>query len=933
MHTPDELLAMVNQILNQVQDDSAALEPWSRTEEGRQVIQFIVQVGKYNTTVGQGQDILIGDHLDRALLEEVRDLLRSQLTPPPPDIDWQQVSRSLLNEQIQRLTTNPLTHAEGIAYRTEQVYVPLGLVERKKVPRRGEEVSPEQGSLLYKETEITRKFEHEDFLEQVLRQGQSPRSGGRRIAVIGEPGAGKTTLLQQMARWVAEHIEGAISIWVSLADLQGRSLEDYLLEQWLPAVVQQQGQAEASTLVKDALVEQFRAGQVWLLLDGVDEMPVAEGNPLGEMERQVRLGGLLAQARIVLTCRLNLWDGDRHALDTFDVYRTLEFAYPTQVEQFIGQWFGALPEAQVGQAERLRGALRQPGKERLQDLVKNPLRLTLLCFNWYLGKGTLPETKAGLYEQFVADFYEWKPEQFPTTAEQRRRLNAALGELAREAIDKEGTRFRLRYDFVCEFLGEPDEPGSLFQLALQFGWLNKVGMDADNPRKAVYAFFHPTFQEYFSALVIDDWHNFLGHIPKHPSNRYTRYRVFEPRWKEVILLWFGRLDIKKELKESFIEALIDFEDECGGFYWHQTYFLAASCLAEFVDSKYISEIVNQVIDWGFGLYTTFLDPINENARAVLARTNRSVLLNTFSNLLDTDLGERELLQMAMRLGEIDPGNLNSINYLIKLINMQEIDEHDRWIAIYQLGKVGEASGNSEAICALTVLLNTIRDDEILWRSATSLVKISPHNPQGIKTLTRLLQSDKDDSIRLAAARNLIQVAPDNPISEETLIDLADNSQDEAIRSSAVLSLKDFRKNVPGASRASKGLLEKYENQYLISLAHDELDEDCSEEYLEKYSEEDNWSLGEIEPTNLDSVNMLLDLVCNNSSRDTIFSAAWSLREINHETFFPRVVTGLKDCIRQQLTEDDFERYRCCYAVVWHCAQNMSYPNFHKAWHQ
>jgi predicted NACHT family NTPase len=60
----------------------------------------------------------------------------------------------------------------------------------------------------------------------------------------------------------------------------------------------------------------FGAGRVWLLLDGVDEMPVAAGSPLGEMGRQVRLGGLLEQARLVLTCRLNLWDGDRHALDS-----------------------------------------------------------------------------------------------------------------------------------------------------------------------------------------------------------------------------------------------------------------------------------------------------------------------------------------------------------------------------------------------------------------------------------------------------------------------------------------------------------------------------------------------------------------------------------------------------------------------------------------
>lgn len=868
---------------------------------------------------------IAGQSVQGQVVETLRQLLQGSLCPIA--IDWQQVSRSLLDEQIQRLTTNPLTRAEGIAYQTQQVYVPLGLVERKRQSRRREDVSPEQGSLLYEETEITQKFEHEAFLEEVLRLGRSPRSGGRRIAVIGEPGAGKTTLLQQVARWVSENIEGAIAIWVSLADLQGRSLEDYLLEQWLQAVVQQQGRADASTQVKDAFVAQVQQGRVWLLLDGVDEMAVSSGNPLSEMERQVRLGGLLGQMRLVLTCRVNLWDGDRHALDTFDTYRTLEFDYPGQVEQFVERWFEALPEAQVGQAEKLCVALRQPGKERMRDLVKNPLRLTLLCFNWYLGEGTLPETKAGLYEQFVADFYEWKRELFPTMGEQRRRLNAALGELAREAIDKEETRFRLRYDFVSGFLGEPDEPDSLFQMALRLGWLNQIGVDTENRRKAVYAFFHPTFQEYFAALAISDWHYFLNHFPEEPSNQDARYRIFEPHWEEIIFLWFGRPSIKKESKESLIEALIGFEDRCEEFYWHQAYFLTAQCLTEFVDSKYANEIVNQLIDWGVGLYTTFLDPINENARAVLRNTNRSVLITILANLLDTDLNESELLQIAIRLGEIDPGNLDAIRFLIKLINMQEIDEHDRWVAIYQLGNVGTASSNPEAIYVLTGLLNTTKDDEILWRAATSLGEIDPHNLLAIKVLVCLSQSNKNDSIRLSAARNLIQVSPSQLISKETLTDLACNTQDREICSLAIFYLKEFWENIPEASDSLYELLEQNENQNFISFVQDEQDENCSEELLE----EDDWIRGEIEPADLDSVNLLINFMCNSSSRDTIFSAAWSLREINDETLFPQVVMGLRNCFKDLLIEDNLERYRCCYAVVWYCSQNMAYPTFYNAW--
>jgi hypothetical protein len=70
-------------------------------------------------------------------------------------------------------------------------------------------------------------------------------------------------------------------------------------------------------------------------------------------------------------------------------------------------------------------------------------------------------------------------------------------------------------------------------------------------------------------------------------------------------------------------------------------------------------------------------------------------------------------------------------------------------------------------------------------------------------------------------------------------------------------------NNSGAIDESKKLLERYENQYLISLAQDEQDENYLEEELEEYLEDD-WFLGEIEPTNLDSVDILIDLISDSS---------------------------------------------------------------------
>lgn len=296
----------------------------------------IQQVAAQNLTAGR--DITIGR------IEQT--VYQGPVPQEPLEISWHEVSAQLLEERRQ-LTTNLMTRRGDVAYEVEQVFVPLGLVERKKLPRRSEDVLPEQGSALYQEglergqrlpreadsdkEEITQTFEHQQFLEQVLDQGQSPKSQGKRIVVIGEPGAGKTTLLQQIGRWVLATFPESMVIWVSLADLQGDTLETYLEHRWLRRVIRQAGGAEASQADIDNFANQFNQGRVWLLLDGLDEMQAA-GNPLSEIQRQIREGGWLQQARILLTCRVNQWDGNRNALDSFDVYRTLEFSYPQQVE-------------------------------------------------------------------------------------------------------------------------------------------------------------------------------------------------------------------------------------------------------------------------------------------------------------------------------------------------------------------------------------------------------------------------------------------------------------------------------------------------------------------------------------------------------------------------------------------------------------------------
>jgi predicted NACHT family NTPase len=381
--------------------------------------------------------------------------------------DWTQICRDMLESQkpnIRRQATEVVSKA---------FYVELGLVERKHQPRRSGDfsVSPEQGSGFFQqhEEEITQTYEHHEFLEQVIKQGQSKKSQGKRIAIIGEPGAGKTTLLEAIA--FSPKTPG-FPIWVSLGSLRDKSLEEYLREKWLKDALKTSDVTEQQKELENL----FKSGEVLLLLDGMDEMPASSPVDALRQIREDHLTGWVADARTVLTCRQNVWDASVNALPGFDTYRTLDFSYgesnkPDQVRQFICEWFSQTEKPELG--EPLREKLDEDRHQRIRDLVKNPLRLSLLCQSWYFRQGDLPKTKAALYEQFTRAFYDWKPEQFSTEATKRKELNTALGLLAREAIDKEKSRFGIRESFALDVMGE-----DLFKLATEkLHWLIFVYKD------------------------------------------------------------------------------------------------------------------------------------------------------------------------------------------------------------------------------------------------------------------------------------------------------------------------------------------------------------------------------------------------------------------------------------------------------------------------
>ncbi|MBD2487742.1 HEAT repeat domain-containing protein [Aulosira sp. FACHB-615] len=698
-------------------------------------------------------------------------------------VDWQEKCRAML-EKYKRPTTNEFLFADDeMKFELEEIHVPLALVERKKPKNCSDDISAEQGSRLYEPSyEEKQRFEHQAFLEQIIRDGVG-KTQGHRIALIGEPGAGKTTQLQTIAFWILNNHLG-LPIWISLADLQGKRVEDYLLQNWLKNALEVVRVTEEQ---ENFFADLFKNNFVWLLLDAADEM--SSPQPLTQISQQ--LTGWVKNARVVLTCRVNVWEANANALENFETYRLLNFAYPQQVQEFIGRWFH---NRNADKGERLWQELDKPERQRIQDLVKNPLRLALLCSTWQSSDKGLPETKAELYQHFVAEFYRWE-NRFPTTEQQQEELNAALGRLAKRAIEQEKSRFRLTHKFVREVLGDAKQPNSLFWLALKLGWLNEVGLAAESATKEkVYAFYHPTFEEYFAALAVKNWDEFLNHVPDNPA--LGVYRIFAPQWKEVILLWLGREDVGKQKKEEFIQALIEFDDGCGefraidrvtkGFYEFCTYFLAAAAVDEWKNSVNADAIVAKIVKWRCGEFKVeqnkwvkFLIPILRGAITALPQTNCIKAIDALVELIgNPQLDDDTRKQVASSLGEIGSGNQKAIDVLVDFIGNPQLDDFTRFQAASSLKKISSAnqnqkaiarqaesslgeisSGNKKAIAALVELIaNPQLDDLTRWQAASSLGEIGSGNEKAIAALVKLIGKPQlNDYTRWQATSSLEKI--------------------------------------------------------------------------------------------------------------------------------------------------------------------------------
>ena len=787
------------------------------------------------------------------------------------EINWTEIcQQALINKPLRRFATDEPCELE--------IFVPLGLVERKKQQCRplNQEMERNQVYEVEEKEEITRRFEHEEFLNYIglgTTQGESDKN----IAIIGEPGAGKTTLLQNLALIISDQQKG-LPICVSLGALsKERSLIGYLEETWL-----RDGLAigEVKESDKADFRQLFDKKQVWLLLDGLDEYSAdSPVEALTWIENEVR-SSYLQKARVALSCRVNVWDAHlTNPLQGFIPYKTLDFT-KYQRNQFIKEWFEYKHNSDLGKS--LINRLQDSGRESLRELVKNPLRLVVLCQIWSLGRGDLPETKAQLYQVYLPYFYDWKKEVRDLTQDDHLQasLHQALGKLAIAGIESV-SRYRLPRKLAVEVMGQ-----ELFKLAVTLGWLNIVDRDIVT-QEAVYAFFHPNFQEFFAACGVEDWDFFLprNHVD-HPVKGKV-YRIFEAKWKEVILLWLGRDDVKDEEKEGFIRDLVDFKDGCEGwgFYYNRAYYLARLGIIEFKTCSLGNQIVAFIISLAFGFWDwetkewkTYFDPVSKSARAILTETDRPKAIALLNGLIYSSKKEDELNYAAKSLGEIGEDSQLAISALRYLIDSSQ-DEYTLINAVKSLQKIGQ--NDETVISALRYLIHSSKDEFILKEAVKSLQKIEQNDETAILALINLLRSSKDEYTLQEAAKSLGAIGQGNETAILALIDLLHSSNDTWTIHHALWSLEKIGQGNETAISALTDMIRSSRDPELISSI--------------------GYSLGKIGQGNETVVSTLIDIIHSSQDKQLISSIVQDLGNIAQDN--ETVILALNNLIHS--LEDDF----------------------------
>ena len=287
-----------------------------------------------------------------------------------------------------------------------------------------------------------------------------------------------------------------------------------------------------------------------ILCDGLDEVPQENDERQRVINELIDFSNQYEQSQFVITCRIA---ASEYHFNGFTYVEIADFE-KKQIENFISNWF--IEQPQFGQ--NFLGELDKIGNERLQDLAKTPLILTLLCIAY---KETLEiaARRSEIYKDALnALLIKWstsrgikrdeiyrqlslgrKEQMFARIAAETFQNNEYL--IDQEKLEKKISNYLQKLP-QADLKQEPDETRILKAIEAQHGIFVERA-------QGIYSFSHLTFQEYYTARYI--WEHLREGTPENLIQNYFA----NDNWREVFLLTAEMLDDADEFFEMFISVL------------------------------------------------------------------------------------------------------------------------------------------------------------------------------------------------------------------------------------------------------------------------------------------------------------------------------------------------------------------------------------------
>lgn len=359
-----------------------------------------------------------------------------------------------------------------------------------------ESISFRQHSL-FDELELGRR-RYEDVCDAIT---STPRS-----ILIGQAGSGKTTTLMRLARMLAERAlddaSAAIPVFIPL--------RSYAKEKRLREIASSQFQK------LDRFRHYWDSGQIFLILDGLDELEIDQARLLVEE--------LTSVEAFVVSSRPHA-----SVLDELEI-NALEVSLLPPSDHALDDYIERLlPE---NAARNFINVIRQ--NENYQNLARNPLFLQMLV-QVYSYQGKIPSNRGKLYQTMIEYLLRSK-EKFAGID-----IDAATNVIA-QTIHKQGISASISYDAASNALKEyfiftrrfKSTAYSRSEIKKSLEAILTSGILIEDQDKIRFA--HRTFSEYFAARELSRAME-NGDNPRHYWKTENWWQ--ESEWDEVVILLAG----------------------------------------------------------------------------------------------------------------------------------------------------------------------------------------------------------------------------------------------------------------------------------------------------------------------------------------------------------------------------------------------------------